>query len=61
MSYCPVCGRINCHHTSEQRGQTAEEMNRELNDEEEDLYQQELDGSKAIIAMAKKNAHLPVE
>ena len=61
MSFCPVCGCIKCGHTPKKRGQTPEEIARDLTDEEEDLYQQELDGSEAIIAMAKKNAHLPVE
>lgn len=61
MSLCPVCGRIQCDHTLEDRGQTYEEMMRPLSPEEEIVWMHEPDGSSKKIEFAKKHAHDPVE
>ena len=58
MSLCPVCGRVMCDHTPDERGQTQAEMMRPLNDEETKVWQTEPDDSSKKIETAKKNAHL---
>lgn len=60
MSLCPLCGRFMCDHTPSERGQTYDEMMRESTPEEEKIWQREPDGSQNLIALAQKNAHLPV-
>jgi hypothetical protein len=59
-SLCPVCGRAMCDHTTEERGQTIAEMMRPLSNEELEMWEKELTGSKAIIEFAQKHAHDPV-
>ncbi len=60
-SLCPVCGRIYCDHTPEQRGQTHEEMMRNPTEEERRMFEKNASlpsGQPDSIALAKKNAHL---
>ena len=59
MSLCTVCGRYMCDHSPEERGQTVEEMMRPLNAEEKKAFNRGDDAQK--LALAKKNAHLPLE
>ncbi|MCX6721838.1 MAG: hypothetical protein NTY04_01425 [Candidatus Staskawiczbacteria bacterium] len=59
-SMCPVCGRIKCTHTAEERDQTADEIMRDLTPEEEALRKKEPNGSGKLITVARKNAHLLV-
>ena len=58
-SLCTVCGRIFCDHTSSERGQSHDEMMRDLTDEEAEAWQRGPTGSRALIELAKRNAHLP--
>lgn len=60
-SLCPTCGRMYCDHTPEERGQTPEEMMREPNEEEMEMFRKNASlppGQPDSIALAKKNAHL---
>lgn len=58
MSLCPLCGRVMCDHTPDEREQTVEETRRNLTSEEEDVC---LTGNEqAKLDLAKKNAHLIV-
>ncbi|MCK9393289.1 MAG: hypothetical protein WCX30_00810 [Candidatus Paceibacterota bacterium] len=50
MSLCPVCGWALCDHTAEERGQTYEEMDAELTQEERDALNTCNDGIKKIAA-----------
>ncbi len=59
-SLCPICGKRDCDHTHTDRGQTLGEEMRDLTPEEEILLQTEPEGSEKVIALAQKNAHLPV-
>lgn len=60
MSLCPICGRVMCDHTLEERGQTYAEMMRPLSQEEEDVWRKEPSDSLKKIEIAKKHAHDPV-
>lgn len=60
MSLCTVCGKILCGHTPKERGQTREEIARDLTSEEEELWEKEPTGSEKLKNLAKKNAHLLV-
>lgn len=63
MSLCPVCGRYLCDHTAEERGQTPEEMNRPLSDEELAVWSKHTDGHGYVpekVEAAQKHAHDPV-
>ncbi|OGD57447.1 hypothetical protein A2V71_03455 [Candidatus Berkelbacteria bacterium RBG_13_40_8] len=57
MSLCPVCGRVYCDHSPEERGQTSEEMMRPLSEEEQKVWEEESSDSPKKIAVAKKHAH----
>lgn len=57
MSLCPVCGRLYCDHTPEERGQTTEEIMRPLSAEEEEVWRNEPDDSPRKIEVAKKHIH----
>ncbi|MDD5627400.1 MAG: hypothetical protein PHW01_05340 [Patescibacteria group bacterium] len=61
MSLCPVCGRVQCDHTLEERGQTYAEMMRPLSEEEEEVWRKEPCGSPEGIRVANAHAHDPVE
>lgn len=61
MSLCPVCGRVLCDHSEEERGQTTQEMMRPLSPEEEKAWREELDGSPRKIEVARRHAHDPVK
>lgn len=57
MGLCTVCGRIYCDHTPEERGQTWEEMNRDLTPEEKEAWENNPDSRGYIpekIAAARK-------
>jgi hypothetical protein len=60
MSLCPVCGRVYCDHTKEERGQTFDEMMRPLSEEEQWVWAREPSDSPKKIAVARKHAHDPV-
>lgn len=60
MSLCPVCGRVYCDHTPEQRGQTWEEILRPMTDEEEQAWRDEPADSPHKIAIGQKHAHDPI-
>lgn len=60
MSLCPVCGRVMCDHTKEERGQTEAEMNRPLSTEEKMVCRDEPAESPRKIKVAQKHAHDPV-
>lgn len=60
MSLCPICGRMYCDHTAEERGQTPSEMMRSLSPEEEKVWRDEPSDSLKKIEVAKKHAHDPV-
>ena len=49
-SLCPVCGRVYCDHTPDERGQTGEEMNRPLTDDELRAWQSGDDQRKITAA-----------
>lgn len=58
MSLCPVCGRVYCDHTSDERGQTTKEMNRPLTDDELKAWQDHSDSTGYIsekIAAARRS------
>ena len=57
MSLCPVCGRIYCDHTPEQRGQSEEEMMREWTPEEESAWRYQPADSEVKIQAANKYEH----
>lgn len=59
MSLCPICCRVYCDHTLEERNQTNAEMMRPLTPEEEEIRRKEPEGSDVLINLARKNAHLP--
>ena len=61
MSLCPVCGRVMCDHTPEERGQTFEEMMRPLSPEEQETFDKEPSDSPEKIRVAKKHAHDPAK
>ncbi len=61
MSLCPICGRLYCDHTSAERGQTDDEMMRELSDEEMEAWSKESSDSSEKIRVAKKHVHDPVK
>lgn len=57
---CPVCGRIYCDHTAEERGQTYEEMGKAPTRKELDFLNScdcEPGGGNKKIEYAKKNRH----
>jgi hypothetical protein len=58
MSLCPIDGKMLCCHTPEERGQISEEVSRSLTQEEKHVLKHGT--SEEAIALAKKNAHLPV-
>lgn len=58
MSLCPVCGRAYCDHTPSERGQTHQEMVRDLTEEELEAFGT-LD-DKIKLKVAKRHAHDPV-
>ena len=60
MSLCPKCGRVYCDHTLEERGQTLEEMMREISPEEEEAWRTESADSSAKIRVAQEHMHDPV-
>ncbi|KKS91561.1 MAG: hypothetical protein UV65_C0003G0014 [Parcubacteria group bacterium GW2011_GWF2_43_11] len=63
MSLCPVCGKVYCDHTAEERGQTHAEMSRPLSKEELEAWQNSLDSTgykPEKVAAARKHAHDPV-
>lgn len=41
MSLCPICGRVYCDHTEEERGQTVDEMMEKLTEEELEAWKTE--------------------
>lgn len=49
-SLCPVCGRVYCDHTPNERDQTSEEMNRPLTDFELRAWQSGDDQRKITAA-----------
>jgi len=57
MSLCPKCGNYLCDHTLEERGQTYEEMIRNLSPEEEAAWRSDNDAEK--LKVARKHAHDP--
>ncbi len=61
MSLCPVCGRVYCDHTPSERGQTDEEMMRDLSPEEQWALEREPSDSPVKIRIAKKHAHDPAK
>lgn len=61
MSLCPVCGRVYCDHTQEERGQTYDEMMRPLSAEEEETWRNEPSDSEEKIRVGIKHAHDPVK
>lgn len=54
MSLCPICGRIYCDHTLEERDQTIEEMMAKLTPEEYEVWSTEPSDSPKKIDVAKK-------
>ncbi len=54
MSLCPICGRIMCDHTADERGQTGEEMDAPLTEEELQAWEKEPADSPKKIAAARK-------
>jgi len=48
MSLCPICGKLYCDHTSEERGQTIEEMSAPLTKNEEKAFDKHLDSEGYI-------------
>ena len=55
MSLCPICGRVYCDHSASERGQTEEEMLRNLSVDEMWALQS---GSPSLkVRTAKKHAH----
>jgi len=57
---CPVCGRIYCDHTAEERGQTNEEMGQAPTRKELDFMNStegESGGIKKVIKYAQENRH----
>ncbi len=58
MSLCPECGRGMCDHTPEERGQSYEEMMRQMTPEEKEVWRDEPTYSKRKVAIARRNAHL---
>jgi hypothetical protein len=61
MSLCTICGRAICDHSHEERGQTYEEMMRNLSEEELKAFNTEPSDSPEKIRVAKKHAHDPIE
>ncbi|MDO8551651.1 MAG: hypothetical protein Q7S03_03175 [bacterium] len=57
MSLCPVCGRVYCDHTEEERGQTVKEMMRDLTPEEKEAVQKYPPDAPEKIE-ATRRAHL---
>jgi len=57
VSLCTVCGRALCDHTLEERGQTEEEMSRDLTPEELETWRTEPSDSQKKIAVARKYKH----
>lgn len=55
MSLCPICGRVYCDHTPEERGQTNEEMMSDLTPEELKTWKSEpfSDSPKQIVVARK--------
>jgi hypothetical protein len=58
MSLCPLCGRNNCQHSPEEKGQTLQEVLRPLTKEEEKFWMDRSEGDPETIMMARRNAHL---
>lgn len=59
MSLCPVCGRWSCDHTPEERGQTHEEMMRDLTLDEQVAFRSS-DEFKLTTALRNRDLqHLP--
>jgi len=60
MSLCPVCGRWSCDHTAEERGQTHEEMMRNLTLDEQAAFRSSDDEFKLTTALRNRDLqHLP--
>ena len=57
-SLCPVCGRIYCFHSLEERGQTEEERDRRFTEEEWLHWRVYSIGSPELIELAQRNRHL---
>jgi len=57
MSLCPVCGRVMCDHTPTERGQTHEEMMRDLTLEEQKTWEECPSDDPRKIAVARKYHH----
>jgi hypothetical protein len=56
-SLCPVCGRVYCDHTPEERGQTYQEMMRDLTLEELKAWEECPSDDPRKIAVARKYRH----
>ncbi len=61
MSLCPVCGRLLCDCTLEERGQTELEFFRPLTKEEKRAYYKTPADYALMIKVAQKHAHDPVK
>lgn len=57
MSLCPVCGRVMCDHTLAERGQTPEEMSRDLTLEELKAWEDCPSDDPRKIAVARRYQH----
>jgi hypothetical protein len=59
MSLCPVCGNALCDHTPEERGQTQEEVARDLSEEELAVWQEHPTQrySQEKVDVARNHAH----
>lgn len=57
MSLCPICGCVYCDHTPSERGQTEEEMLRNLSAEE--MWALQSGSQRLKLKTAKKHAHDP--
>lgn len=60
MSLCPVCGKVYCDHTAEERNQTPKEMMRPLTLEELKAWEDHPDSSGYVpekMAAARKYQH----
>lgn len=59
MGLCTCCGRMYCDHTAKERGQTDEEMMRDLSPEERKAWEE--GNTQKQIEMARKHAHDPAQ
>jgi len=55
MSLCPICGKVYCDHTSEDRGQTSEEMTADLTKEERAAFNDGDIANKIVVAQRVRN------